>query len=123
MKERIVKEPGPDHPISIAPANKRMQVLVNGEVIADSDRALVMDEARHDPVAYFPRSDVQMDKLTRTDHQTYCPYKGDATYYSIAAGPASQENAVWSYEQPFPAMEQIREFLAFYPGKVDIRDA
>ncbi len=105
----------PGHSISTTPAGVRVQVKFNGEVIADSRDALVMQEGSYPPVFYFPRRDVKMERLTRTAHQSYCPYKGQASYFSLAG----VENAVWSYEQPYDEMAAIRELLAFYPDKVD----
>jgi uncharacterized protein (DUF427 family) len=115
-----MKEPGPGHPISITPASGRVRVLLDGKVVADSKRALALQETTMAPVFYIPREDTDMALLTRTVHSTHCPYKGDASYFSIATGDVSVENAVWSYETPFPAMAQIAGFLAFYPNKVKI---
>jgi uncharacterized protein (DUF427 family) len=98
------------------PAGVRVHVTCRGEVIADSDAAIAMEEGAYPVVYYFPRRDVKMEKLARTAHSTHCPHKGDASYYSIVGGP---ENAVWSYEQPKAGMESIRGLLAFYPQKVD----
>lgn len=102
--------------IVIRPAGKRLRVTLNGELIADSRDALEMKEGSYPPVYYVPRRDVRMERLVRTEHRTHCPFKGDASYYSIANGP---ENAVWSYEQPYDEMLEIRDLLSFYPGKVD----
>lgn len=103
--------------ISTRPARERVQVKFNGEVIADSRDAIVLEEGAYPPVYYLPRKDVKMERLARTTHRTHCPFKGDASYFSIVGGP---ENAVWSYEQPFDAMAAIRERLAFYPDKVEL---
>lgn len=105
----------PEHRITTKPAGARVQVKFKGEVIADSRDALVMQEGSYPPVFYFPRRDVKMERLTRTTHQTYCPFKGQASYFSLPG----TENAVWSYEQPYDEMTAIRELLAFYPDKVD----
>ena len=97
-------------------ADKRVRVTVNGEAIADSRGAIELKEGNY-PVAYYlPRQDVRMEQLARTSHSTHCPFKGDASYFSIVNGP---ENAVWSYEQPYDEMLDIKDLLAFYPGKVD----
>ena len=117
-----MKLPSPSHPITIEPANGRVTVRAGGEVIARSDNALLMLEGGHDPVYYIPRSDTQMNHLTRTEHSTYCAYKGDASYFSIQAGGEDIENAVWSYEAPYPAVSQIADHLAFYPAKVEAID-
>jgi uncharacterized protein (DUF427 family) len=102
-----VKLPGPDHPITIKPNANRVRVLFGGRAVGATTRALTLKEASYKPV------------LQRTDHTTHCPYKGDATYYSIRAGDRVAENAVWSYEQPYPAMSPIAGYLAFYANRVD----
>ncbi len=114
-----MKLPGPDHPISIAPSGKRVRVSFAGRVIADTTRALTLREASYRPVLYIPRADAEISLLKATEHHTHCPYKGDANYFTIEAGGRSAENAVWSYEQPFPAMAGIKNYLAFYPDRVD----
>jgi uncharacterized protein (DUF427 family) len=114
-----MKLPGPDHPIDIAPASGRVRVIFNGAVVADSARALVLQESTYKPVFYIPRQDAQMALFTRTTNSTHCPYKGDASYYTIKVGDRSAENAIWSYETPFPAMAEIAGHLAFYPNRVD----
>lgn len=119
MKTRDVKIPGPDHPITIAQAGKVWRAVYKGQTIAESADVLVMQEASYPPVAYFPRKDVQMNRLTGTDHHTYCPYKGEASYFSIHAGSATEENAVWTYDQPCDAVASIRGRLAFYTTKLD----
>jgi uncharacterized protein (DUF427 family) len=119
MTNRPRKIPGPDHPISIDANPSRVVVTVGGEVIADTRDALTLREASYPPVQYIPRRDVDMGRLTRSQHTTYCPYKGDASYYSIPAGGDGSLNAVWTYETPFEAMAQIKDYLAFYPDRVD----
>lgn len=114
-----MKLPGPDHPISIAANPKRVRVTLAGCVVADTTRALTLREASLRPVHYLPRADVDMSVLERTAHSTYCPYKGHAAYYSLKVGARSETNAVWTYETPYPAMREIAQLLAFYPGKVD----
>ena len=114
-----MKLPGPDHPITIAKNNKRVRVTLAGHVVADTTHALTLTEASYRPVFYIPREDADMSLLKRTAHKTHCPYKGDASYFSIAADGRSAENAVWSYEQPFPAVGEIKDYLAFYPDRVD----
>lgn len=116
---RTVKLPGPDHPISITPNAKRVRVVFAGQVIADTTRALTLREANYPAVQYIPRADARMELLRPTAHATHCPYKGDASYFTIEADGRSAENAVWSYATPFPAMIQIKEYLAFYPRRVD----
>jgi uncharacterized protein (DUF427 family) len=114
-----MKIPGPDHPITISPHPQRVRVMFNGRAVADSSSALVLQEAHYKPVVYIPREDAQMEIFQRTAHTTHCPYKGNASYYSLRTGHRVAENAVWSYEQPFPAMAQIAGHLAFYPDRVD----
>jgi uncharacterized protein (DUF427 family) len=119
MADRAIKVPGPDHPISIEANPARVTVHVGGRVIADTRQALTLREASYPPVQYIPRRDVDMSALTRSSHSTYCPYKGDAAYYSIPVGGTRSINAVWTYETPFEAMVQIKEYVAFYPDRVD----
>ncbi|MBM3528322.1 MAG: DUF427 domain-containing protein [Alphaproteobacteria bacterium] len=114
-----MKLPGPDHPISIAPAPGRVRVTFNGEIVADTTRALELRETTYKPVFYIPRADANLALLERSAHATHCPYKGDASYFTIKAGERASENAVWSYETPFPAMKEIERYLAFYPSRVD----
>jgi uncharacterized protein (DUF427 family) len=114
-----VRIPGPDHPISITHASATVRVTVKGRVIAESSRALRLAENGYQPVYYIPREDVDMSLLTRTSHYTYCPYKGDCTYYSIPIGGPRSEYAVWTYEEPYEWVAGIREHMAFYPARVD----
>ncbi|HEM7849675.1 DUF427 domain-containing protein [Burkholderia multivorans] len=118
-QSRPVKTPGPDHPITVSPHPSRVVVTVAGRTVADTQRALALREASYPAVLYIPREDVDMALLQRTDHATYCPYKGDCAYYSIPSGGARAVNAVWTYEHPYPAVEAIRGHLAFYPDCVD----
>jgi uncharacterized protein (DUF427 family) len=119
MADRAIKIPGPDHPISIEANRSRVTVRVGGRVIADTREALTLREASYPPVQYIPRRDVDMSALMRSSHTTYCPYKGDAAYYSIQVGGTRSINAVWTYETPFEATAQIKEYVAFYPDRVD----
>jgi uncharacterized protein (DUF427 family) len=118
-KSKPVKIPGPDHPITIEPKAGRVVVKVAGHVVADTADALTLREANYPPVSYVPRKDVDMTQLKRTAHTTYCPYKGDCSYYSIAGGGERSVNAVWTYEAPYAAVEAIRDYVAFYPDRVD----
>src|SRR6201987_2640118 len=119
MKEKQIKLPGPDHPISIQHNPARVVVSVAGRVIADTRNALTLREADYPAVQYIPREDVDLSQLKRTDHTTYCPYKGDCSYYSVPAGAKKSVNAVWPYENPYPAVAQIKGHVAFYPDRVD----
>ena len=119
MAQKPVKVPGPDHPITVQRNAKRVTVTLAGRVVADTRAALTLREASYPAVQYIPRRDVDMALLQRTEHRTYCPYKGDCAYYSIPLGGERAVNAVWSYEQPYPAVAEIKDHLAFYPDRVD----
>jgi len=121
MTSRPVLEPTAEHPITISPSRARVVVRVNGEVIADTHDALQLQESSYAAVQYIPIGDVVPDLLTRTDTSTYCPYKGEAGYYSVttAAGD-SVDDVIWFYEQPYPAVAAIAGHVAFYPDKADI---
>jgi len=119
MKEKQITLPGRDHPISIQPNRARVIVSVAGRVIADTRNALTLREADYPAVQYIPPEDVDFSQLERTDHATYCPYKGDCNYYSLPAGGKKSVNAVWTYEDPYPAVAQIKGHVAFYPDRVD----
>ena len=108
----------PDHHVKLKREGKRVRVTFAGEIIADSAAAITLDETNHGPVFYIPRGDVKMDHLAKTDHHSYCPYKGEASYFTITGG-RTAENAVWSYEQPYDEVTEIKDHLAFYPNKVD----
>jgi uncharacterized protein (DUF427 family) len=119
---RPAKVPGPDHPITIKRNPHRVVVTVAGRVVADTRDALTLTEANYAPVQYLPRKDVDMTLLARTDHATYCPYKGECAYFSIPLGGRRALNSVWSYENPHAAVDFIKEHLAFYPDRVDAID-
>lgn len=116
---RPVREPGLEHPMTIATNPSRVVVAVAGRTIADSQRALTLREADYPPVHYLPLEDVDTAMLAASDHTTYCPYKGDCSYYDIPAGGERSRNGVWTYRDPHPAAEAIRGHLAFYPASVD----
>ena len=116
---KTAKIPGPDHPITIEANPGRVVVIVGGRAIADTRDALTLREANYPAVQYIPRKDVEMSLLSRTDHETYCPYKGDCTYFSIRLGGIERANAAWTYEAPYAAVERIKAYLAFYPHRVD----
>ena len=117
-----IKVPGPDHPITIERNPNRVVVSAGGRVVADTRDALTLREASYQPVQYIPRKDVDMALRVRTDHATYCPYKGDCAYFSIPLGGERATNAVWSYEAPYAAVAVIKDHLAFYPDRVDAID-
>jgi uncharacterized protein (DUF427 family) len=122
MKGRIVKQPGPAHPITIESVEGRVIVMVAGRRLADSTRALVLHEAGYGPVYYVPRDDVDLTMLYPSTHVTYCPYKGDCSYWDIAASGPKGTDAAWSYAAPYPAVAAIVNRFAFYPDRVDAID-
>ena len=115
-----MKTPGPDHPITITLNPRRVRVSVADHVIADTIEALTLQEASYPAVQYLPRKDVEMGFFGKTTRSTHCPYKGDASYYTLSIDSTILENVLWSYETPYPAMEAIREYVAFYPDKVKL---
>jgi uncharacterized protein (DUF427 family) len=114
-----MKLPGPDHPIAILQNPKRVVVTFAGREIANTTRALTMQESTYPPVHYIPREDVDMALLKRTAHGSECPYKGHANYYTVSVDGRAAENAVWTYEAPFDSMAPIKNRLAFYPSRID----
>lgn len=114
-----MKIPDPSHPITIAPAGERVRITHGGKVIADSRNALTLKEASYPVVHYIPRHEVDFSVLTRTTHASHCPYKGDAAYYSVEHQGGRSENAIWTYETPYPAVAEIAGHIAFYPQRVD----
>jgi uncharacterized protein (DUF427 family) len=114
-----MKIPGPDHPITVEPNPKRVRVTFAGRIVDDTRRALTLREAGYTPVQYIPRADIDMALFERAAHATHCPYKGDASYFSLKVDGRASENAAWSYEAPYPAVAAIKEHLAFYPRRVD----
>ncbi|KQP11762.1 DUF427 domain-containing protein [Methylobacterium sp. Leaf93] len=114
-----MREPGPDHPITIETSHRRVRVILAGTVIAESDAALVLREASYGPVYYLPRVDARWERFTPSARRSHCPYKGEASYYTLTVGDTVRTDAVWSYEAPFPAVAEIKDHLAFYPDRVD----
>jgi uncharacterized protein (DUF427 family) len=119
VKEKQISIPGPNHPISIERNPARVVVSVAGHVVADTCSALTLREADYSPVQYIPREDIDLTQLERTNHATYCPFKGDCSYYSIPADGKKSVNVVWTYENPYPVVAQIKGHVAFYPDRVD----
>jgi uncharacterized protein (DUF427 family) len=115
-----MKIPGPDHPITLTAAPGRMRARFSGHVIADSADAILLAEASYRPICYFPREDIAMEFLARTERETHCPYKGHASYFTATMDGVIAENVAWSYERPYPAMAAISERLAFYPDHVEV---
>ena len=121
MSNRPVLEPTAKHPITIEPTNGRVRVRVNGEIVADTDAALELRESTYPAVQYIPIGDVVQDVLTRTDTSTYCPFKGEASYYSVTtASGETVDDVIWTYEDPYPAVAAIAGHVAFYPDKAEI---
>ena len=119
MADRPVLEPGPDHPITITPTAGRVVVTAGGKVVADTRAALTLQESTYPAVQYVPLADVDTSLLERTATESYCPYKGDASYYSIRSGDAQAVDAVWEYQDPREAVAGIKGHVAFYPDRVD----
>ena len=109
----------PDYRVDLEPSAERIRIRFDGETVADSRKTLVVRETKHDPVIYFPREDVRFELLERTRHQTFCPFKGDASYWSLRVGDRIEENAVWSYESPFDEVAGLKDYIAFYPDRVE----
>ncbi len=109
----------PDYRVDFEATDKRVRVEFNGRTVADSRQACVMRETRHEPVYYLPRADLRMDLTERSEHQTFCPFKGEATYWNLVVDGRRADNAFWSYEQPFPGVAGIRDYVAFYGDRVD----
>jgi uncharacterized protein (DUF427 family) len=119
MADKQIKQPGPDHEITIETSRARIVVSVAGRVLADTQHALTLRETNYQPVQYIPLDDVDVSLLEATDHTTYCPYKGDCSYYSIPAGGEKSVNAVWTYKAPYPAVADVIDHVAFYTDRVD----
>jgi uncharacterized protein (DUF427 family) len=119
MTDKPIKQPGPDHPITIESNPVRIVVSIAGRVLADTQNALTLREAGYPPVQYIPLDDVDRSLIEETDHASYCPFKGDASYYSIPAGGERAVNAIWTYRDPHAAVAEIKDHVAFYPDRVD----
>ena len=122
MTSRPILSPGPDHPITIERNPRRVRVRADGAIVADTANALTLREASYPPVQYIPRGDADMSLLRRSDHSTYCPYKGAAAYFDVVALGEKGRNAVWTYEQPYPAVAEIAGYLAFYPNILSVSE-
>ena len=121
MTDKPVHQPTADHPIIVEPTGKHVTVRVNGEVVAESDNALTLQESTYPAVQYIPIADVLQTALTSSGTTTYCPYKGDAAYYHVTTGSGDTvEDAIWTYVQPYPAVADIAGHVAFYPTKAEI---
>lgn len=120
MSDKPVRIPGPDHPIAIEPTPAHVVVKLGDRIVADTRNALTLREASYPPVQYIPRADIDMALLEASTHQSYCPYKGEASYLSVRGGEDRLVNSVWSYEHPYDAVAQIADRLAFYPDRFTI---
>ncbi len=112
----------PEHRVAVEPSANRVRVRLDNQVVADSLQALVVRETNHDPVAYFPREDVRFAFFERTDHRTFCPFKGDASYWTVRAGERVEENVAWTYEDTFDEVADLRGYVAFFQDRVDCED-
>jgi uncharacterized protein (DUF427 family) len=119
MADMLVLVPGPDHPITVEPTGGRVTVTLGGRVIADTQDALTLAEASYPPVQYIPLADVDPLVLRSSDTETYCPYKGEASYYSLEVGGDLAPAAAWYYRDPYDAVAPIKDHVAFYPNRVD----
>jgi uncharacterized protein (DUF427 family) len=121
MSARPVLQPSAKHPITIEPTGRHVTVRVNGEVIAETDNALTLQESTYDPVTYIPFADVNRDRLQSTTTETYCPFKGEASYYSVVTSAGDTvDDAIWTYTEPYEAVAAIKDHVAFYPDKAEI---
>lgn len=119
MADKPVLQPSPEHPITVTPSKAHIVVTVAGKVVADTHRALTLQESTYPAVQYIPIEDVERSLLERTETTSYCPFKGDASYYSIPAGGDKSVDAIWVYEHPHDAVAEIKDHVAFYPDRVD----
>jgi uncharacterized protein (DUF427 family) len=117
-KEQLT--PGPDHPITIEPTGQPVTVTAGDQIIARTDNALTLREASYPPIQYVPIDDVDPSALRPSDHETYCPYKGDASYFTVTTPDGELENVIWTYEQPYEAVAEIGGHVAFYANRVDV---
>jgi uncharacterized protein (DUF427 family) len=121
MSDRPVLEPTAEHPITVEPTGKHVTVRVNGELVADTIEALTLQESTYPAVQYIPLRDVVAERLKASDTETYCPFKGDASYYHVVTqGGETVDDVIWTYEKPYPAVGEIVGHVAFYPDKADV---
>lgn len=121
MNATIAYASQPEHRITVTPFFGRVVVTFKGTLVADTERALQLNEGSYGPVLYIPRSDCKMEHFIETEHQTRCPFKGEARYWTLSSKDGEAVNAVWAYDNPLPVATDIRNHVAFYPDKVDIR--
>jgi uncharacterized protein (DUF427 family) len=118
-----IRLPGPDHPITIEPNPARVLVRAGEEILADTRAALTLREAGYPAVQYIPLADVERSLLEPSEHSSYCPFKGEASYYSVPSLGAQGENAVWEYRQPYDAVSEIAGHVAFYRDRVIVEES
>jgi uncharacterized protein (DUF427 family) len=118
-ERRSLYDRHPDYRVDLEPSARRVRVLAGGEPIADTTRSLIVRETRHEPVVYVPLADVRADVVERTSHTTFCPFKGDASYWTVRVGGVVLENVMWGYEKPFDEVAGLAGFVAFYPDRVE----
>ncbi|HEY1778194.1 MAG TPA: DUF427 domain-containing protein [Solirubrobacteraceae bacterium] len=123
MTEKLILQPDASHPITVEREGEHVVVSVDGRTVADTHAALTLREADYPPVRYIPLADVDSSLLEATDHSSYCPYKGDCSYYSLTVGDGELENVVWEYRDPYAPVSDIRGHVAFYPNRVQITSA
>ena len=120
MTDRQVLEPTPSHPITVTPTGRHVVVRVNGQIVAETDAALTLQESSYPAVQYIPLADVKTELLRPSTSETYCPYKGDASYHDVVVDRVTVADAIWTYRKPYPAVAQIAGHVAFYPDKADV---
>ena len=111
----------PDYRVDLEPNSQRIHVSLAGETLADSTQTLTVRETKHDPVVYFPKQDVRFDLLEGTQHTTFCPFKGDASYWTarVRDGQLVEDNVVWGYADPFDEVAKLKGYVSFYPDRVE----
>ncbi len=107
----------PDYEVSSSPLGRKVSILFNGQVIAETNDALLVKETRHNDVVYLPRAALKSEFFSSTDHSTYCPFKGHANYWSVAVAGDTSENVVWSYEDPYPEVSELKDYISFYTDR------
>ena len=110
----------PDYRVDLKPSRERLRIRFEGQLLAESTSTLLVNETKHVPVVYFPREDIHFEHLERTAHSTFCPFKGEASYWTLRANGRVEENAVWSYEAPFGEVAELKDYLAFYPDHIEL---
>ena len=109
----------PDYRVDLSPSSERIRVSLGDETIADSSRTVTVLETKHDPVVYFPQEDVRFELLEATDHTTFCPFKGAASYWTARAKDRVEDNVAWGYEDPFDEVASLKDYVSFYPDRVE----